>query len=54
MIRMRTIGMVKINTKPAPNKVLLDSLTAATNSLTRMRCKKNVSNETTHNRPPGK
>ncbi|MNJ50364.1 hypothetical protein D3C77_456360 [compost metagenome] len=54
LIRIRTIGMVKINTKPAPSNVLLDSPTAATSSLIRMRCMKKVASDTMQSRPPGK
>ncbi|MNE95283.1 hypothetical protein D3C80_1933490 [compost metagenome] len=54
LIRIRTIGMVKINTKPAPSRVRLDSLTAAFTSLKRMRCRKQVTITTMHRMPPGR
>ena len=44
---MRTMGTVKINTNPAPSRVLDDSEKAARNSRPRMRCSATVSNAAT-------
>ena len=54
LIRMRTIGMVKISTKPAPSKVREDSPTAAFNSENFMRCRKKVASTTITMMPPGR
>ncbi|MCY1438114.1 hypothetical protein D9M71_543000 [compost metagenome] len=54
LIRMRTIGMVKISTKPAPSRVRLDSPMAACSSLKRMRWKTKVVSTTKHRMPPGR
>lgn len=54
LIRIRTMGMVKINTKPAPSRVLLDSPTAALSSEKRMRWRKKVISTTMHRMPPGR
>ena len=48
------MGMVKISTKPAPSRVLLDSPTAALSSAKRMRWSKKVASTTMHRMPPGR
>ena len=48
------MGMVKINTKPAPSSVRDDSLTAAFSSENFMRCRKKVAITTITMTPPGR
>ncbi len=54
LIKILTIGMVNKSTKPAPNKIRLDSLKAERNSGHFMRCKKYALQATKTKIPPGK